>query len=377
MAKRSPKRRGNGEGSVFELPDGSWRGYVTVGFDNRGRQVKRWRRGKTQREVVARLNEIAHLAGSRRVLNPEKVTVGEWLGRFVDLRARSVRPRTLENYAHYLGKIGPAIGSVPLAKLTPMQIRGLYVGLQDEGLSASVRKHVHHFLRSACRDAVRMELIERNPVDSLDAPSGGSVVKPQVWTAAELRAYLATARNERWYAALYLMATLGLRVGEALGLAWADLSGDRLVIRRTLAVVANRPSFGPPKTERGRRTIFLSGDVVEVLEERRGLQAVERAIAKSWIESDLVFTTGVGTPVNHNNLRRLHRRIVSIAGVPHIRVHDLRHTYITMARDAGVDAEVLANRVGQDVRVTMRIYSQVTEARQRKAALSLAELAHG
>lgn len=377
MAKRSAKRRGNGEGSVFELPDGSWRGYVTVGFDAQGRQVKRWRRGQTQREVVARLNEIAHLAGSRRVLNPEKVTVAGWLDRYVDLRGRSVRPRTLENYAHYLAKIKPALGAVTLAKLTPMQIRSLYVDLQDAGLSASVRKHVHHFLRSACRDAVRMELIDRNPVEALDAPTGGQVVQAQVWTAAELRSFLAAARNERWYAALYLMATLGLRVGEALGLQWGDLTEDRMVIRRTLSVVGNRPSFGPPKTERGRRTIFLSRDAVDVLEERRGLQAAERSIAKAWHESDLVFTTGVGTPVNHNNLRRLHRRIAAMAGVPRIRVHDLRHTYITMARDAGVDAEVLANRVGQDVRVTMRIYSQVTEARQRKAALSLEELAHG
>lgn len=377
MAKRSGKRRGNGEGSVFELPDGSWRGYITVGFDGRGRQVKRWRRGKTQREVVNRLNEIAHLAGSRHVLKPERVTLGEWLDRFVELRARAVRPRTLENYAHYLGKIKPALGSVPLAKLAPMQIRSLYVGLHDAGLSGSVRKHVHHFLRSACRDAVRMELIERNPVDALDAPSGGQGVRPQVWTAAELRAYLAVARNERWYAALYLMATLGLRVGEALGLEWGDVAGDRLVVRRTLVVVANRPSFGPPKTERGRRTVFLSRDALDVLEERRTVQEAERSIAKSWSDSQLVFTTGVGTPVNHNNLRRLHRRIVAKAGVPRIRVHDLRHTYITMARDAGVDAEVLANRVGQDVRVTMRIYSQVTEARQRKAALSLEELARG
>ncbi len=121
-------------------------------------------------------------------------------------------------------------------------------------------------------------------------------------------------------------------------------------------------------------TVYLSADAVAILEQRRELQALERGMASSWIESDLVFTTGRGTPVDHNNRRRLHRRVLASAGLPRIRVHDLRHTDIALARDAGVDAEVLANRVGQDVRVTMRVYSQVREARKRKAALSRAEL---
>lgn len=66
-----------------------------------------------------------------------------------------------------------------------------------------------------------------------------------------------------------------------------------------------------------------------------------------------------------------------MAGVRHVRVHDLRHTYITLARDAGVDAEVVAQRAGQDVQVTLRIYSKVTEDRKRKAALSLEQLLGG
>lgn len=375
--KRKGKQRGNGEGSLFELPDGSWRGSVTIGYDMRGRQVKRWVRGRTRREAAGKLDALRHLVGSGTVESREKLTVGEWLERFVALRSREVRPRTVENYRHYVGKIVPVLGGVALRRLTALQVRALYARLQDEGLSASVRKHVHHFLKAAYRDAERMELVERNPVALVDAPSGGQVIEARVWSPEQVTSYLAAARNERLFASLYLMAGVGLRVGEALGLEWSDVEGDRLTVRRTLTLVRNRPSFGPPKTDRGFRTVYLSRDAVNVLEERRELQAMERDVASSWEESDLVFTTGRGTPINHNNLRRLHRRVLAAAGLPRVRVHDLRHTYITLARDAGVDAEVLANRVGQDVRVTMRVYSQVTEARKRKAALSLAELTHG
>ena len=372
--RRKGKQRGNGEGSLFQLPDGTWRGSVTIGYDSQGRQVKRWVRGRTRREAAGKLDAIRHLVGSGSVGDREKLTVGEWLERFVALRSRDVRPRTVENYRHYVSKIVPVLGGVALRRLTALQVRALYVRMQDDGLSPSVRKHVHHFLKAAYRDAERMELVERNPVAVVDAPSGGQLVKAQVWSPEQLTVYLAAARNERLFASLFLMAGVGMRVGEALGLEWSDLEGDRLTVRRTLGLVGNKPSFGPPKTDRGFRTIYLSADAVGVLEERRELQELERGVASSWIDSDLMFTTGRGTPVNHNNLRRLHRRVLASAGLPRIRVHDLRHTYITLARDAGVDAEVLANRVGQDVRVTMRIYSQVTEARKRKAALSLAEL---
>ena len=78
--------------------------------------------------------------------------------------------------------------------------------------------------------------------------------------------------------------------------------------------------------------------------------------------------------MNANNVRRTFYRLVKKAGVPRIRLHDLRHTYITLARDTGLDVEVVADRVGHDVRMTTAIYSQVTDNRKRKAARDLEDL---
>lgn len=368
-------KRGNGEGSVFRDKNGSYRGFITIGYDSNGRQIKKWRRGRTQSEVVKKLNQIAAESGSRLVSRPERVTVEEWLRRYVQIRGTEVRPRTKENYRHYLTRIVPLLGGIHVQALRPMHVRTAFAKLAEGGLSPSVRQHLHHFLASALREAVRMELLERNPLDAVKPPRGGRVVLPCVWSGHEAATFLRTARDDRLYPLFYALLTLGLRIGEALALTWSDLDGERLTIRRTLSVVNNRPHFGPPKTQRGVRDIYLSPDVVHVFEERRVAAAMEQDTSgRESVGSGLVFSTAFGTPLSPNNVRRSFRRLARLAGVPEIRIHDLRHTYITLARDAGVDAEVVAKRVGQDVRVTMKVYSSVTEGRMRKAAKTLNDL---
>lgn len=224
------------------------------------------------------------------------------------------------------------------------------------------------------QDALSIELIERNPLAAIKAPKGGKVIQAQVWSAQEVKAFLETAKGTRLYAAFYLMLTRGLRIGETLALRCSDLEGDKLTVSRTFSMVENKPKLGPPKTERGYRTFYLSPDVLEVLEQRLEERMQECSIARSWQPNDLIFSSMTGTPMNHHNFRRVFHRLIEEAQVPRIRVHDMRHTYITLARDAGDDAEVIAHCVGQDVRVTMKVYSNVTEARKRKAAKSLKEL---
>lgn len=369
-----PGRRGNGEGGIFQLKNGDWRGFVTLGYDADGKQVKRWVYGKTRSVVARKLNQLAAKAGNRLITRPEKVTVAEWLERYAELRRPEVRPRTRALHDGYVRRITAALGGLQLQRLRPLHVRQFYREMADAGLSPSTRQHIHHFFKAAAREALRLELIERTPFDVIDAPKGGRLVTPRVWEAGEIRAFLEAARSERLYGAFYLMVTVGLRVGETMALQWKDLEGERLHVRRTVTFEKHTPVFGPPKTGRGDRILYLSEDVLEVLRERHEQQVMERDVSPRWTDADLVFSTAVGTAVDPHNVRRSFRRIVKAAKVPQIRIHDLRHTYITLARDAGLDAEVVAHRVGQDVRVTMQIYSKVTEARKRKAAKSLGEL---
>lgn len=369
-SKRS--RRANREGSVFQLSDGSWRGYITIGFDRDGKQQKKWVRGKSQKIAVERLNKIRHLASGDLVEAPERVTVSEWLRRVYEIKRTRVKPKTLQSYGHYQRKILPALGHIQLQKLTGLQVEEFYGTIMH--LSPSVRQHIHDYLKSSFKLAQRHGLVTRNPLDPVERPKGGPLTKPKVWNAEQIGSFLSTTENHRLHPAFYFLLTAGFRIGELLGLKWSDLDEDKLHVRRTLTVEDWKPTFGEPKTERSKRIVYLSSADLQVLKAHHLAQAEERSVAKRWEDNDLIFPSSTGTPIHYKNFRRTYKRLIDQAGVPEIRIHDLRHTYVTMARDAGLDAEVIANRVGHDVRMTMALYSNVTEQRKRKAALSLGEL---
>lgn len=357
---------------MFETKDGRWRGSITEGYTPEGKQRKRWVSGRTQGEVIEKLNKIRHLAGSDIVRLAERLTVEQWLRRIYELRRPERRPKTLRSYDHYLRHILPEIGHVPLQKLTSYQVRRLHS--KTAGLSPSVRQHIHDFLNSSFKEALRYELVEKNPVAAVERPKGGVLVEPQVWNRDQIVAFLEASEGHRLHAAFHLLLSLGLRIGELLALRWDDLDGNRLRVQRTLTVDGGTVGFGPPKTRNSTRDVYLSDDILAKLEAHRSMQDGERAITPRWSDEGLIFPSSVGSPLRPENFWRVYKRLVKVAGVPQVRVHDLRHTYITMARDAGLDAEVIANRVGHDVRMTMAVYSKVTEERKRKAALSLDEL---
>ena len=107
--RKKKGRNSNGRGSVVKLKDGTYRGCITLGYDSRGKQIRKWVRGKTERIAVERMNQIAAQSGSRLVSRPESATVEEWLKRHAELKGKEVRPRTRENYKHYLNKIIPEL----------------------------------------------------------------------------------------------------------------------------------------------------------------------------------------------------------------------------------------------------------------------------
>lgn len=375
MAKKKGIRA-KGSGSIYQIASGTWRVAVVVGRDPRtGRLKRRYGSAKTEADAVALLHSMLPFVGSGFTAPPRGLTVNAWLSEYARLRAPELRPRTRENHRYYIRRIGRYVGQLQLARLSPLHIRQLYGSLAEEGLSPSVRQHIHHFLDAALRDAVRLRYLQTTPMEAVDRPKSGRVVHAAVWDAGQVKRFLSVAKGQRLFAAYYLMLTCGLRIGEVLALQWSSVNDDALEIRRTMSVVENRPSFGPPKTERGRRVVYFGDDVRQVLSEHRNEQELERELARgAWTRTGLVFASTVGTPLSPNNVRRSFRALAKKADLPRIRLHDLRHTYITLAREAGLDAEVIASRVGQDVRVTMRVYSQVTEARKRRAAVELRDL---
>jgi integrase len=397
--RKGKKKRADGDGAVYKLPDGSYRGFVTLGYDAKtGKRKRKYVRGKNETEVRAKLRNLLSESNNRVISTPEKVTLGEWLERYAKHRAQDVRPSTRSNHQHYVSRITNVLGVLPLHKLTAYHVRDFYSQLTKERLSPSVRQHIHDFLKSALRDAERMIENYRSPMGAIDRPKGGRLKDPEVWEQLEVQRFLNVIGGHRFYGFFYFTLTQGLRIGEVLALKWSDLKENVLQIQRTVTLDEGKITVGPPKTERGYRTLYLKQDALDVLKQRREEQRLERDLAPSWESSDYIFSTKVGTLTYPNNVRRLYKLVLAklffydffwnviclkagywqlfkhYIGLRYIRIHDQRHTYITTARDKGIDLEVVADRAGQDPRVTASVYSHVTEARKKKAALSGDEL---
>jgi integrase len=155
-----------------------------------------------------------------------------------------------------------------------------------------------------------------------------------------------------------------------LGLRWQDLGRDRgiLTVRQTVQVLHGAPSIQPPKTDAGRRAVKLSADVIAALAAHRVAWAARKLAAATWADGDLVFCTREGKPLNPANLYRYFAAIIAAAGVPKIRLHDLRHTHATFLLAAGTPIKAVSERLGHaKTSITLDTYAHVLPDMQDRA----------
>ena len=281
----------------------------------------------------------------------------------------------------------PRIGALKLQGLTPGKLNALYAELLLDGrrvaiggLSPKTVRHVHTMLNKALKDAVRWGHLTTNPATRAEAPRPS---KPEmnVWDAVQLRAFLAEVEGDRLSAAWLLLATTGMRRGEVLGLRWSDLDLDasRLSVVQTVTVVRRELAFSEPKTAKGRRSVALDSVTVDALRHHRRRQLEERvAWGEAWEDAGLVFTREDGTVIDPTRFTAWFQQHAHSAGLPRIRLHDLRHSYATAALTAGIPAKVVSERLGHaNVSITLDTYSHVLPSLQADAANIVASLILG
>jgi len=301
------------------------------------------------------------------------VTVEDLLTRWLTTVAQPrVRPSTYRTYA---GKAQLAIahlGAIPVARLQPMDIQGLYRTLLDAGKAPATVQRVHVVLHRALADAVGWGLVAGNAADHAKPPRvpPRDLAPPDADQVARL---LQAAQDDRLYALWAFLALTGVRKGEALALQWGDIDEAARVayIRRTLVWEDRYRGFGPPKTASGQRAVALSDAVLDILRAHRQQQDADRQMAgDAWQATDLVFTTRHGRWLNPSNVHRAFKRLVVQAGLPPgTRIHDLRHALATRWLAAREQPRVVAEQLGHaNVSITLGIYGHVTAAMRRDAA---------
>lgn len=376
------RKRGNNEGTIFfHRAKGLWCAQVSAGRGADGRLKRYTVYGKTRQEVAAKLAELSLKAARGLLPVPEAITFAEWAASWLERKAKEVRPKTVHTYRQDLAPMLREIGHLRLQALRPHHLRAALDRLQDAGLSRRALREALMLTRGILREALKVDLIPRNPAEAVEirlpkAPPAARVLLPE-----EVPPFLAAAQEERLYPALYLILTTGLRRGEVCGLRWedVDLQGWTLTVRGNRTTLGGRVLESLPKTERALRTVYLSPDTVAVLRDWKALQEEERRRAgEAWEETGYVFTNPLGLPIHPDTLNRVLWRVCDRAGLPRLRVHDLRHTHATLLLRRGVPVEVVSEKLGHSTPAfTLSQYRHVLPEERRQYALNLSELIGG
>ena len=367
------KKRAHGEGTLTKRKDGRWEGRLTNGFTDKGTPRRHTVYGRTQAEAKSKLELLKQQVASGSLANAVP-TVATHLEHYLTEKARDIKPSTLEQYEICVRScIVPGIGNVGLDKVTPIQVQTLLGKIRDDsGLSRAAKCRTLFF--SVYKQAVRLQIVSRNPVEAVD-PIREKPRELTLWEAEEAGRFLDTARAHRLYAFFYVAMATGLRRGELLGLRWQDVEGNVIHVRQSYVKVRGKLVLSTPKNRNASRSVAVSPDVLEVLFYHRQVQEGERLkLSEHWPVSELVFTSEVGTPLNPDNLKRLRDGLMDKAKVPRATLHNLRHLHASVAIRGGMDAKLVAERMGHSrASFTWNYYIHLFESQRAKHPVSIVE----
>lgn len=372
------RARANGEGSIYPYRNGRWAGqcYVT---ETSGRRVRRTVYGSSRREVQKKVDELLEREDAGRPFAPLELTVGEFLREWLDqIVIQRVRANSLSAYRFQAERyLIPDIGAKRLHSLSARELRLYFESLRRREIGARTIVYVHSTLRAALEDAVREELIDRNPAKLVRVPRPERI-EPEPLSVAEVRKLFHYVRDDRLFAMFLVFALLGLRRSEVLGLMWSDvdLEGGTLQVRRGLQRVDGQIVTSEPKTRRSRRTVPLPSVVIDALQEHRDRQDGERRqLAEKWPESQFVFTTPIGTPIDPRNCTRVVQNACEQATGRRVRLHDFRHGCVSVLLGLGVPPRTAMEIVGHStIEMTMNVYGHVSLDEMRTALDRVGEL---
>jgi integrase len=363
------KRRGRGEGGIrFREDKGLWVAEVRTGVGQKRRTVY----GKTKQEVQEKLRKLHNDAAAGIGADAATMTVAQWLARWLEMVKPTVEPGTFAPYERHVRlHLAPHVGGIKLARFGKAQVHSLYATLASRGMSAAMQNKVAVTLTVALHQAVRNDLLPGNPAAGIRKPKA---TKPEMTPLDpdQVAAFLEAAQADRLYAFYLTMLDTGARPGELFALRWDDINLDAgyLTVSRSLEEIAGRLRVKEVKTPRGRRRIDLTAGTVAALAEHRKAMLAEGHIGGP------VFCNTEGGYLRRTALRvRSFKPILERAGLPHIRLYDLRHTCATLLLLADVNAKVVSERLGHaSITRTLDTYSHVLPTMQRKAADLLGQI---
>ena len=345
--------------------------------DEKGVKHQKWETCQDHAEAKRRKAEIENQQGNGTFIPPQELTVKEFLRDFVKIYGTSHWALSTyeSNCALIANYINPVIGDVAVQDVTPKFVDEFYVRLQKTKPVAKKNKRpksdyltpgtihsIHKILRCAFEQAVKWEIIARNPFPHANKPKT-NYKKRDIWTADMIRKALDECDDMKLYVAMNLAFACSMRYGEICGLTWdkvhisdEDIANDdsHLWIEQELARVSREarqqlddkdimfifPSvmsnthtnlvLKKPKTESSIRKVWIPKTVAYILREWRQIQdPYKEYLAQDYSDYNLVLTLPNGRPVENRIMEKEFSKLREKAGLPYVVFHSLRHSSTT------------------------------------------------
>lgn len=305
------------------------------------------------------------------VASSANMTVDAWFEKWYAQKSGSgLRPNTLRRYKTDYGYVRNVIGKKPIRKILASDCQHALNAMAEHYAASTIaqsRKIMHMIFQAAIDD----RLIDYQPVtQNVTIPKARTKKQKtgkKALTPDEELAFLNAMAVSTYFRQYRLALHTGLRVSELAGLKWQDIdmAGHRIHVQRNLLLdqASKTWEFGPPKSDAGDREIPMTDEAYQILSDLRDHREIPAGTPKEY--QDLVFISCHGKPIRTSTYDHDLKRRCERAGIRPCHMHTLRHTFATRAREAGMDAEVLAAIMGHaHVSVTMDTYVHVDDARK-------------
>lgn len=384
MARKKPydpkaPRSNRGQGTVYEVegrPTSSrWRGAISITQEG-GKRRRIVVSGATASEVRTKMQKEQQRVERGDIEPRGRLTVGGWMAKWLKSQHERVRAgeRRYSTYrswdCHVRLYIDPHLGRKRLMSLRPSDVERMTTAMQSKGLTARTAASVRTTLRQALEAAQKDGILTQNVAALATKPTP---VDKEMKTldADETKRLLLATRDDEWGPLWRLLATSGLRLGEALGLDWDDIDLERGVIevRKTWSEGEGRQwLLVPPKTARSRRSIPIPASTMDMLDNLH-----ERAsIAAGGPPTGSVFVNALGERPRPTSLNHAFRAALAKASLPRVRIHDLRHGAASLMLEQGIDLTVVSRMLGHaSATFTFNVYGHIRDDAKRNAANAL------
>ena len=377
----------------YKLKDGkkAWEFYIFAGVDPQtGKEIKIHRRGFPTEKIAqqeATLAEAEIIRGHSHY-QTERILMADYLNQWITKLKVNVKEGSMIIYRYNLKKyIIPKIGDIRLAKYTLKEHQEFISSLFNDGLSLNTVKLINGTLHNALKKAVAIGYITKNPTVGVEfsAYAKDNSKKLHFWTKDQVGSFIEAAEEDKepmWLSFFVTLIDCGLRVGEAMALRWSDIDFSKntlsvnatRIYRAETGSNAGKIALDRPKTLSSKRTEYMTARVNDLLQ-----QQYERHFSHGNVQgfrfstshnNDFVFTYSsdakCGQPLRSRATTGAFNRITNRAGLPHIRIHDLRHTHAVLMREAGLSLDDIKDDLGHKDISTTQIYAEISPAKKKE-----------